>query len=83
MSGTILTAKVHPATGQSSEQLAERLDEVDVRLRRQLPKIAEVAPLFPTMLSGTVTRYTAAADDAETKTVTTTTAIAAHKGDSQ
>jgi cation diffusion facilitator family transporter len=38
----ILTAKVHPVPGQSSEELAEHLDEIDLRLRRELPEIAEV-----------------------------------------
>jgi divalent metal cation (Fe/Co/Zn/Cd) transporter len=38
----ILTAKVHPAPGQSSEELARQLDEIDLRLRRELPEIAEV-----------------------------------------
>ena len=38
----ILSAKVHPAPGQVSEQLAQHLDEIDARLRRELPEIAEV-----------------------------------------
>jgi hypothetical protein len=38
----ILTAKVHPAAGQTAEQLAELLDELDHRLRDALPEIAEV-----------------------------------------
>jgi len=38
----ILTAKVNPSTGQSGEQLAEALDKIDGRLRRELPEIAEV-----------------------------------------
>jgi cation diffusion facilitator family transporter len=38
----ILTAKVHPAAGLSSEELAHHLDEIDVRLRHELPEIAEV-----------------------------------------
>jgi cation diffusion facilitator family transporter len=38
----ILTAKVHPAAGQSSEQLAAHLDKIDARLRSELPEIAEV-----------------------------------------
>jgi divalent metal cation (Fe/Co/Zn/Cd) transporter len=38
----ILTAKVRPAAGQSSEQLALHLDEIDGRLRLELPEIAEV-----------------------------------------
>jgi cation diffusion facilitator family transporter len=38
----ILAAKVHPADGQAGEDLAEVLDELDQRLRRELPEIAEV-----------------------------------------
>jgi cation diffusion facilitator family transporter len=38
----ILTAKVHPAPGLSSEELAQQLDEIDLSLRRELPEIAEV-----------------------------------------
>jgi hypothetical protein len=38
----ILTAKVHPAPGQSSEDLAQHLDQINVSLRRELPEIAEV-----------------------------------------
>ncbi len=51
--------------------------------RRQLENPTPNSPPFPTMLAGTVARYTAAARDAETQTVTTTTAIAAHEGESQ
>ena len=76
-----------------------------MRLRRELPEIAEVfidvttrlrssetqeaarepisePLLFPLVLSGTAVRYTAEAADAETETVITTTAIAAHEGES-
>jgi cation diffusion facilitator family transporter len=38
----ILGAKVHPAAGQTGEQLAELLDELDQRLREALPEIGEV-----------------------------------------
>lgn len=38
----ILAAKVHPAPGQTADQLASALDEVDRRLRDELPEIAEV-----------------------------------------
>jgi hypothetical protein len=36
------TAKVHPAPGLSSDELARQLDEIDLSLRRELPEIAEV-----------------------------------------
>jgi cation diffusion facilitator family transporter len=38
----ILTARVHPTAGCSGERLAELLDELDQRLRRELPEIGEV-----------------------------------------
>ena len=38
----ILTARVHPTAGRSGEQLAQLLDELDQRLRRELPEIGEV-----------------------------------------
>lgn len=38
----ILAAKVHPASGQNAEQLARLLDELDQRLRSELPEIGEV-----------------------------------------
>jgi cation diffusion facilitator family transporter len=38
----ILTARVHPAAGRSGEELAQLLDELDQRLRRELPEIGEV-----------------------------------------
>jgi cation diffusion facilitator family transporter len=38
----ILMAKVRPAAATSSEQLARLLDELDQRLRRELPEIGEV-----------------------------------------
>jgi divalent metal cation (Fe/Co/Zn/Cd) transporter len=38
----ILTARVHPAAGWSGEELARFLDELDQRLRRELPEIGEV-----------------------------------------
>lgn len=38
----ILTARVHPTAGLSGEQLARLLDELDRRLRRELPEIGEV-----------------------------------------
>jgi cation diffusion facilitator family transporter len=38
----ILTARVHPTAGQSGDQLAQHLDELDQRLRRELPEIGEV-----------------------------------------
>jgi cation diffusion facilitator family transporter len=38
----ILTARVHPTAGCSGEQLAQLLDELDQRLRRELPEIGEV-----------------------------------------
>jgi len=38
----IVAAKVHPADGQTGEELAEALDELDQRLRRELPEIGEV-----------------------------------------
>jgi cation diffusion facilitator family transporter len=38
----ILAAKVHPTNGQTGEELAEVLDQLDQRLRTELPEIAEV-----------------------------------------
>ena len=38
----ILAARVHPTAGRSGEQLAQLLDELDQRLRRELPEIGEV-----------------------------------------
>jgi cation diffusion facilitator family transporter len=38
----LLAAKAHPASNQTSEELAHRLDDLDVRLRRELPEIGEV-----------------------------------------
>jgi cation diffusion facilitator family transporter len=38
----IIAAQVHPAPDQTAEQLAARLDELDLRLRRELPEIGEV-----------------------------------------
>jgi divalent metal cation (Fe/Co/Zn/Cd) transporter len=38
----VLTARVHPTAGRSGEQLAQLLDELDQRLRRELPEIGEV-----------------------------------------
>jgi cation diffusion facilitator family transporter len=38
----LLAAKVHPSPGQSGDELARLLDELDQRLRRELPEIGEV-----------------------------------------
>jgi divalent metal cation (Fe/Co/Zn/Cd) transporter len=38
----ILAAKVHPADGQSADELAVRLDALDQRLRGDLPEVGEV-----------------------------------------
>jgi divalent metal cation (Fe/Co/Zn/Cd) transporter len=38
----ILAAKVHPSPGQSGADLARLLDELDQRLRDELPEIGEV-----------------------------------------
>ena len=38
----ILAAKVHPSPGQSGEDLARLLDDLDRRLREALPEIGEV-----------------------------------------
>jgi divalent metal cation (Fe/Co/Zn/Cd) transporter len=38
----LLAAKVHPAPNLSGDELARHLDELDVRLRRELPEIGEV-----------------------------------------
>jgi cation diffusion facilitator family transporter len=38
----ILAAKVHPAPGQSGDQLARALDDLDAQLREALPEIGEV-----------------------------------------
>ena len=38
----ILMAKVHPAAGPSGDELAQLLDQLDRRLRRELPEIGEV-----------------------------------------
>lgn len=38
----ILMAKVHPAAATSGDQLARLLDQLDQRLRRELPEIGEV-----------------------------------------
>jgi hypothetical protein len=38
----LLAAKAHPAPNQTGDELAGRLDELDVRLRRGLPEIGEV-----------------------------------------
>jgi hypothetical protein len=38
----VLTAKVHPTPGQSGDELAFALEELDQRLRRELPEIGEV-----------------------------------------
>jgi cation diffusion facilitator family transporter len=59
----ILTAKVHPAPARSSEQLAEHLDEVDVRLRRELPEIAEVFIDITAHLRTSESREVASASD--------------------
>jgi cation diffusion facilitator family transporter len=38
----VLAAKARPAGGQSADQLARRLDDLDQRLRAELPEIGEV-----------------------------------------
>jgi GMP synthase PP-ATPase subunit len=38
----LVTARDHPAAGWSGEQLAQLLDELDKRLRRELPQIGEI-----------------------------------------
>jgi divalent metal cation (Fe/Co/Zn/Cd) transporter len=38
----LVAAKVHPVAGQTSEQLADRLDDLDVTLRHKLPDVGEV-----------------------------------------
>jgi cation diffusion facilitator family transporter len=38
----IVTAKAHPARGQTAEQLARALDDVDLAIREALPEVAEV-----------------------------------------
>jgi cation diffusion facilitator family transporter len=38
----ILAAKVHPAPGQSGDELSAALDDLDQRLRSELPEIGEV-----------------------------------------
>jgi cation diffusion facilitator family transporter len=38
----IVAAKAHPAADQTTEQLAQRLDELDGRLRERLPEVGEV-----------------------------------------
>ncbi len=38
----IVAAKVHPAPGKTAEQLASALDDLDHRLRQELPEVAEV-----------------------------------------
>ena len=38
----ILAAKVHPTNGKTGKELSEVLDELDQRLRRELPEIADV-----------------------------------------
>jgi cation diffusion facilitator family transporter len=38
----IVAAKVHPAPGQTADQLASALDSIDHTLRQELPEVAEV-----------------------------------------
>jgi divalent metal cation (Fe/Co/Zn/Cd) transporter len=38
----ILASKVHPSPGQTGDELARLLDELDRRLREELPEVAEV-----------------------------------------
>jgi divalent metal cation (Fe/Co/Zn/Cd) transporter len=38
----LVAAKVHPVADQSGEELAGRLDELDMRLRGELPEVGEV-----------------------------------------
>ena len=68
-------------------EIAELFIGVTAHLRRSGPRrlLENRIPnslLFPAVLSGTAARYTAQAADAETKTATITTAIAAHEGES-
>jgi cation diffusion facilitator family transporter len=38
----VIAAKVHPAEGLTADQLARELDQIDARLRSELPEIGEV-----------------------------------------
>lgn len=38
----ILAAKVHPVADMGADELAEAMDEIDSRLRAELPEIGEV-----------------------------------------
>ena len=38
----ILAAKVHPSEDLTVEQLAREMDQVDTRLRAELPEVGEV-----------------------------------------
>jgi divalent metal cation (Fe/Co/Zn/Cd) transporter len=38
----IVAAKVHPAPGQTADELATALDNIDHALRQELPEVAEV-----------------------------------------
>jgi divalent metal cation (Fe/Co/Zn/Cd) transporter len=38
----IVAAKVHPAPGQTADQLASAMDSIDHILRQELPEVAEV-----------------------------------------
>ena len=38
----IVAAKVHPAAGQTIDQLTRAMDEIDRALRRALPEVVEV-----------------------------------------
>ena len=38
----LLAAKVHPVAGMDTDELAEAMDEIDSRLRAELPEIGEV-----------------------------------------
>ncbi|MFL5907547.1 MAG: hypothetical protein ACJ75Z_08130, partial [Solirubrobacterales bacterium] len=38
----LLAAKVHPAADMDADELAEAMDEIDSRLRDELPEVGEV-----------------------------------------
>ena len=38
----VIAAKVHPAEGLTGDQLAREMDQIDARLRSELPEIGEV-----------------------------------------
>ena len=38
----VVAARIHPPPDQDGDWLGERLDDLDVRLRRELPEVGEV-----------------------------------------